>query len=164
MIVSLKQRVPRRRVLTIITFFHSSLMAHTSFDCSYHIVLCPKYRKKIIYGTYKTQLWNILNDLLREMKIEKLEWHLMKDHIHLQLKIPPSLSVAKVIGTLKWKSAIRLHNRYAPRRTALGHKHFWSRWYFVRTTGLDIEMINNYIRNQVKEDIIEDGNQLDLHF
>lgn len=141
-----------------------STMAHTTHDCTYHIVFCPKYRKKIIYGKFKTQLWNILTEILRQMKIEKIEWHLSKNHIHLQLRIPPSLAVSSVVWKLKWKSAITLYNRHSTRRTATGNKHFWSRWFFVRTNGLDIDMINNYIRNQETEDIYEDWNQLDMDF
>ena len=136
----------------------------TDADCTYHIVFCPKYRKKIIYGKLKIQLWNILNNLLKQMKIEKLEGHLMKDHVHLQLKIPPSISVSAIVWKLKGKSAITLYNKHASRRTATGNKHFWSRWFFVRTTGLDVAMVNNYIRNQEKEDIEDDGNQLDMNF
>lgn len=90
-------------------------MAHVTWDCTYHIVICPKYRKRKIYGILKKNLWKILTKLLGEMKIEKLEWNLWIDHIHLQLKIPPSLSVSKVIGTNKGKSAIRLHNQYGSR-------------------------------------------------
>ena len=138
-------------------------MAHVTWDCTYHIVICPKYRRRKIYGRLKKSLWAILTKLLGEMKIEKLEWNLSQDHIHLQLKIPPSLSVSKVIGTLKGKSAIRLHNQYGTKKHTT-NKHFWSRWYFVRTTGLDLNMINEYIRNQEDEDKREDWNQLDLEF
>ena len=98
------------------------------------------------------------------MKIEKLEGHLMPDHIHLQLKIPPSLSIARVIWTLKWKSAIRLHNKFATRPIRTTNKAFYSTGYFVRTTGLDVDMINNYIRSQEDQDKSIDGNQLDINF
>ena len=116
---------------------------------------------KLVY--YKTSLWKIITKLLGEIKIEKLEWNLWVDHVHLQLKIPPSLSVSKVIGILKGKSAIRLHNQYGTKKHTT-NKHFWSRWYFVRTTGLDLDMINAYIRNQQEDDKREDWNQLDLEF
>lgn len=138
-------------------------MAHVTWDCTYHIVICPKYRRRKIYGKLKKSLWKILTKLLDEMKIEKLEWNLGVDHIHLQLKIPPSLPVSKVIGTLKGKSAIRLHNQHGTKKHTT-NKHFWSRWYFVRTTGLDLDMINEYIKNQEDEDKREDWNQLDLEF
>lgn len=152
-----------KQVTYIVIFFQP--MAHTTdYLCTYHIVFCPKYRKKIIYGKFKTQLWNILNDILKQMKIEKVEGYLAVDHIHLQLRIPPSLSVSTVMGKLKWKSAITLYNRCSTKRTATWNKHFWSRWYFVRTTGLDVDMVNNYIRNQETEDILEDWNQLDMNF
>ena len=76
----------------------------------------------------------------------------MSDHVHFQLKIPPSVAVCKIIGTLKGKSAIRLHNKYAKRPIRTTNKAFWSTGYFVRTTGLDIDMINAYIRNQEDDD------------
>lgn len=138
-------------------------IAHVTWDCTYHIVICPKYRKRKIYWRLKTSLWKILTKLLLEMKIEKLEWNLSQDHVHLQLKIPPSLSVSRVMGTLKGKSAIRLHNQHGTKKHTT-NKHFWSRGYFVRTTGLDQDMINEYIRNQEDDDKREDWNQLDLEF
>ena len=137
-------------------------MSHTSWDCSYHIVFCPKYRKRIIYGNKKKQLWAIINKLLQEMKIEKLEWHLCVDHVHLHLRIPPSLAVSDVVWTLKWKSAIRLHNKHATKPRKTTNKSFWSRGYFVRTTWLDAETVRRYIQNQENKDKWEDGNQLDL--
>lgn len=88
----------------------------------------------------------------------------MPDHIHFQLKIPPSIAVSKLIGTLKWKSAIRFHNKYAKRPIRTTNKAFWSTGYFVRTTWFDIDMINNYIRNQEIEDQASDGNQMDIGF
>lgn len=138
--------------------------SHAQWDCTYHLVICPKYRKKIIYGKFKTQLWDIITKLLREMKVEKIEWFLCADHIHLQLRIPPALRVASVIWQLKGKSAIQLHNRCSKKPYNTGHKHFWSRGYFIRTTGFDVKMINEYIRNQESQDKLEDWNQLDLNF
>jgi Transposase IS200 like len=79
----------------IVIFFQP--MAHTQHDCTYHIVFCPKYHKKIIYGKFKTQLGSIINEILKQMKIDKIEGHLSKDHIHLQLRIPPSLAVSTVV-------------------------------------------------------------------
>jgi putative transposase len=138
--------------------------SHVRWDCTYHIIICPKYRKRIIYGKYREHLWGILTNLLKELKIEKLEGHLMSDHVHFQLKIPPSVAVSKVIWTLKGKSAIRLHNKYAKRPIRTTNKSFWSTGYFVRTTGLDIDMINSYIRNQEDEDKNQDWDQMDLNF
>jgi len=140
-----------------------SKMSHVTWDCTYHIVICPKYRKRRIYGQLKNKLWEILNQLLKELKIEKLEWHLCQDHIHFQLKIPPHLSISDAMWALKWKSAIRLHNQYWTRKHTT-NKHFWSRGYYVRTTWLDQDMINAYIRHQEDQDKREDWNQLDLDF
>jgi putative transposase len=138
--------------------------AHVKWDCTYHIVFCPKFRKKIIYGKFKKQLGWIITELLKELKVEKLEGHLMPDHIHLQVKIPPSMSVSAFMGHLKWKSAIRLHNKYANKPIRTTNKSFWSTGYFVRTTWLDIDMINAYIRNQEDKDKRDDWNQLDMNF
>ena len=145
------------------TYQEYSHGSHVRWDCTYHIVFCPKFRKRIIYGKYKKYLWEIITTLLKEMKIEKLEGHLMPDHIHLQIKIPPSVSVARVVWSLKGKSAIRLHNKFATRPIRTTNKSFYSTGYFVRTTGLDVDMINNYIRNQEDQDKQQDGNQLDMN-
>jgi putative transposase len=102
-------------------------LSHTSWECTYHIILCPKYRKRIIYGKYREELGSILNKLLQELKIEKLEGHLCADHIHLHLRIAPSISVANAIGALKGKSAIRLHNKFSKKPLKTTGKHFWSR-------------------------------------
>ena len=134
-------------------------LSHVRWDCKYHVVIVPKYRKKSLYGKRRKQIGDILRELCRQRGVELLEGHLMPDHIHMCLRIAPKFSVALVIGFLKGKSAVRIH------RQILGHKrvtgmHFWARGYCVSTVGLDEETIRRYIREQ--EDTENDQPDLDL--
>ncbi|MDY6839471.1 MAG: IS200/IS605 family transposase [Thermodesulfobacteriota bacterium] len=133
-------------------------LTHVRWDCKYHVVIVPKYRKKVLYGKNRKRIGEILRDLCRQRGVEVMEGHLMSDHVHMCLRIAPKYSVAFVIGFLKGKSAVRIH------RHILGHKrvtglHFWSRGYCVSTVGLDEETVRRYIREQ--ESI--DSNQPDLN-
>ena len=133
-------------------------LSHVKWDCKYHVVIVPKYRKRVLYGQVKTKVGEILRDLCRQKGIEVVEGHLMPDHVHMCLSVPPKHSIAFAIGFLKGKSAVRIHR-------SLGHKrmtglHFWSRGYSVSTVGLDEAMIRKYIREQER---LETGQQtLDL--
>ncbi len=132
-------------------------LTHVRWDCKYHVVIVPKYRKKVLYGKNRKRKGEILRDLCGQRGVEVMEGHLMSDHVHMCLRIAPKYSVAFVIGFLKGKSAVRIH------RHILGHKrvtglHFWSRGYCVSTVGLDEETVRRYIREQ--ESI--DSNQPDL--
>jgi putative transposase len=134
-------------------------LSHVRWDCKYHVVIVPKYRKKSLYGKRRKQIGDILRELCRQRGVELLEGHLMPDHIHMCLRIAPKFSVAFVIGFLKGKSAVRIH------RNILGHKrvtgmHFWAKGYCVSTVGLDEETIRRYIREQ--EDKENDQPDLDL--
>jgi len=134
-------------------------LTHVRWDCKYHVVLVPKYRKKELYGKRRKRIGDVLRDLCRQRGVELLEGHLMPDHVHMCLRIAPKFSVALVIGFLKGKSAVRIH------RQILGHKrvtgmHFWARGYCVSTVGLDEETIRRYIREQ--EGIESDQPDLDL--
>ena len=131
-------------------------LSHVHWDCKYHVVLVPKYRKRVLYGRLKRELGEVLRDLARQKGIEIEEGHLMADHVHMCLKIPPKFSVAFVLGFMKGKSAVRIHRK-------AGHKkvtgmHFWSRGYCVSTVGLDEATIKRYIREQEKKE----KDQLDL--
>ena len=133
-------------------------LTHVRWDCKYHVVIVPKYRRKVLYGKNRKRIGEILRDLCRQRGVEVMEGHLMSDHVHMCLRIAPKYSVAFVIGFLKGKSAVRIH------RHILGHKrvtglHFWSRGYCVSTVGLDEETVRRYIREQ--ESI--DSNQPDLN-
>jgi putative transposase len=134
-------------------------LAHVRWECKYHVVIIPKYRRKVIYGRLKKQIGAILRELCRQKGIELLEGHLMPDHIHMCLSIPPKYSVAHTIGFLKGKSAVRIHRELLHERRMTG-LHFWATGYSVSTVGLDEERIRQYIRDQEK---LESGQgELDL--
>ena len=124
--------------------------AHVKWECKYHLVWVPKYRRKVLYGKVRTRTREILRDLCRQKGVEIVEGNVRKDHIHVCLSIPPKYSVAHVAGFLKGKSAIRLHREFIGRRA--GEKNFWIRGYCVSTVGLDEEQIRRYIREQEKHD------------
>ena len=124
--------------------------AHVKWECKYHIVWVPKYRRKVLYGRVRTRTREIIRDLCGQKGVEIVEGNVRKDHIHLCLSIPPKFSVAHVTGFLKGKSAIRLHREFVGQRS--GEKHFWIRGYCVSTVGLDEEAIRRYIRDQEKDD------------
>ena len=124
-------------------------LSHVRWDCKFHIVIVPKYRKKKLYGKFKKRVGEIIRDLCRQKGIELLEGNLKSDHIHMCLSVPPKFSIAFVIGFLKGKSAIRIHRDFLKTRKTKG-LHFWARGYCVSTVGLDEETVRRYIREQEK--------------
>jgi len=137
--------------------------SHVVWDCVYHIVIVPKYRKKMLFGAIKKELREILYELSKQKGIEIIEGHICPDHVHMVISIPPKYSVANAMGFLKGKSAIRLHQLFS-RKKPLTQKSFWSRGYFVRTVGIDRETAEEYVRNQWKKDQYIEGDQLDLRW
>ena len=127
-------------------------LSHTRWDCKYHIVFIPKKRKKMIYGSLRKYLGEILHDLAQQKGIEILEGHLMKDHVHMCLSVPPKFSVSTVVGYLKGKSAIAIARRFRGRQRNFNGEHFWARGYFVSTVGLDEHVVREYIRHQENTD------------
>ena len=125
--------------------------AHVRWYCRYHIVIVPKYRRKSMFGAIRRDVGKILRELCRRFEIEVLEGHVMPDHVHMCLSIPPKYSVANAIGKLKGKSAILSNQRFGRRKNVMGFS-FWSRGYCVSTIGLEETMIRQYIRNQEKEE------------
>ncbi len=121
-------------------------LAHVRWECKYHVVIIPKYRKRVLYGKAKRDVGVILRDLCRQKGVEVLEGHLCPDHIHMCLRIPPKFSVSFFLGFLKGKSAIRIHRGQG--ETRMVGKHFWAPGYCVSTVGLDEETIRRYIRDQ----------------
>jgi putative transposase len=119
------------------------------WDCKYHVVFVRKYRKKELYGKLRRHIGPILQDLYRQKGVEVVEGHVMPDHIHVCLSIPPKYSVSRVIGFLKGKSAVRIHRNLLGERRLTG-LHFWATGYCVSTVGLDEETIKQYIRDQEK--------------
>ena len=122
-------------------------LSHVRWDCKYHVVFVPKYRKKALFGKFRRQVGEILNDLCRQHGVELLEGHLMSDHVHMCLRVPPKFSVAHVIGFLKGKSAVLIHRKVLKQRRVTG-LHFLARGYCVSTVGLDETTIREYIRKQ----------------
>ncbi len=126
-------------------------LSHVRWDCKYHIVIVPKYRQKKLYGKFRNQVRDIFQELCRQKGVEILEGHLMADHIHMCLKVPPKFSIAFVIGFLKGKSAVLIHRKILKTKKMTG-LHFWARGYCVSTVGLDEATIRKYIRSQEKNE------------
>ena len=127
-------------------------LSHTRWDYKYHIVFIPKCRRKLLYGNLRQHLGEIFRKLASQKESRTEEGHLMPDHVHMMILIPPKYSVSQVVGYIKGKSAIHLARVYAERRRNYVGQHFWARGYFVSTVGRDEEVIREYIRNQEVED------------
>jgi putative transposase len=134
-------------------------LAHVKWECKYHIVIVPKYRRKKLFGNVRKRIGKIFQQLCRQKQIELVEGHAMPDHVHMVLSIPPKLSVAMALGYLKGKSAIQIHREFMHIRQGFTGKHFWSRGYCVSTVGLDEAMIRAYVRHQ--EDLDRDSDLFD---
>jgi putative transposase len=134
-------------------------LSHVRWDCKYHVVIIPKYRRKVFYGRLRRQIGTILRDLCRQRGVEMLEGHAMPDHIHLCLSVPPKYSVAFVLGFLKGKSAVRIHRELLHERRMSGLS-FWAPGYCVSTVGLDEARVRQYIREQ--EELENRQGELDL--
>ena len=131
--------------------------AHVKWECKYHVVIVPKYRKKVMYGKMRRNLGGVLRQLCRQKDVELVEGHAMADHVHMLLSVPPRYSIAMIIGYLKGKSAIRIHRDYGRIRGSLFGHSFWSRGYCVGTIGLDEESIRRYIEEQEERDDEDQG-------
>ena len=127
-------------------------LAHTKWNCKYHIVFAPKFRRQIIYGRLKTEIGKILRTLCERKEIEILEANLCADHVHMLIAIPPKYSVSQIMGYLKGKSSLMIFDRFAHMKYKYGNRHFWCRGYYVDTIGRNQKKIAEYIRNQLKED------------
>ena len=125
---------------------------HTVWDCKYHIVWIPKYRKKSLYKDLRQYVGPVLKDLARQKECKIEEGHLMGDHVHILISIPPKYSVSQVVGFLKGKSAISIARNYMGRKKNFTGQTFWARGYHVSTVGRDEEVIRNYIKHQEQED------------
>ena len=124
-------------------------LSHVRWECKYHVVIIPKYRRKVLYGRFKERIGMILRELCEQRGVELIEGHAQADHVHMCLSIPPKFSVAHTIGFLKGKSAVRVHRELLHERRMTG-LHFWATGYCVSTVGLDEERIRKYIREQDK--------------
>ena len=135
-------------------------LAHSKWNCKYHVVFAPKYRRMIIYNQIKVDIGKILRKLCDQKGIEIIEAELCPDHIHMLIAIPPKYSVAQIMGYLKGKSSLIIFDRHANLKYKYGNRHFWCRGYYVDTVGKNTKKIAEYIRNQLQEDIA--GDQLTL--
>ena len=127
-------------------------LSHSRWDCKYHVVFIPKKRKKRIFGALRQHLGEIFRELARQKESQIVEGHLMGDHVHMCISIPPKLAVSHVVGYIKGKSAIAIARHFGGRRRNFTGEVFWARGYFVSTVGLDEAMVRAYIRNQEDED------------
>ena len=125
---------------------------HTKWECKYHLTWIPKYRKKELFGDLRNHLGEVLRELARRRECEILEGHLMPDHAHMLISIPPKCAVSQVVGFIKGKSAIHIAREvFGDRKNITGHK-FWARGFHVSTVGKDEEVIRKYIKEQERED------------
>jgi len=131
-------------------------LAHTKWECKYHIVFSPKYRRQIIYGKIKLDIGQMLRKLCEYKGVEIIEAEACKDHIHMLISIPPKYSVAQIMGYLKGKSSLMIFEKYANLKYKYGNRHFWCRGYYVSTVGANKKAIQEYIQNQLQEDYSED--------
>jgi len=127
-------------------------LSHTAWECKYHVVWIPKYRKKKLYGKLRQHLGALIKDLAKQKESMVLEGHLMSDHVHMLISIPPKYAVSQVIGFIKGKSAIYVARTYVGQRKNFTGQNFWARGYFVSTVGMDEDAIREYIKKQEKED------------
>ena len=133
-----------------------NILSHTTWNCKYHIVFAPKFRRQVIYGKLKTDIGKILRELCERKEIEIIEAECCKEHVHMLMQIPPKYSVAEIMGYLKGKSSLIIFDRHANLKYKYGNRHFWCRGYFVDTVGKNAKKIEEYIRNQQQEDKMYD--------
>ena len=131
-------------------------LAHTKWECKYHIVFAPKYRRQIIYGSIKEDIGKMLRKLCEYKGVEIIEAEACKDHIHMLVSIPPKYSVSQIMGYLKGKSSLMIFEKYANMKYKYGNRHFWCRGYYVSTVGQNRRAIEAYIKNQLQEDYAEE--------
>ena len=131
-------------------------LSHTTWNCKYHIVFAPKFRRQVIYGKLKTDIGKILRELCERKEIEIIEAECCKEHVHMLMQIPPKYSVAEIMGYLKGKSSLIIFDRHANLKYKYGNRHFWCRGYFVDTVGKNAKKIDEYIRNEQQEDKMYD--------
>ena len=146
-----------RRIIMVSKTNDDSSLSHTKWNCKYHIVFIPKYRRKAIYGKLRADIGQILRQLCDYKNVEIIEAHAMPDHIHMLLKIPPKISVSGFMGYLKGKSVLMIFERHANLKYRYGNRHFWAKGFFVSTVGLNTKVVEDYIRNQEKEDMVQDN-------
>jgi len=132
--------------------YDNQSLSHTRWECKYHVVWIPKYRKKAIYGDLRKYLGDIFRELAEQKESRVIEGHLMADHVHILLTIPPKYSVSQVVGFIKGKSAIQIARNFQGRKKNFTGQHFWARGFYVSTVGKDENAVREYIQRQEQED------------
>ena len=127
-------------------------LSHTKWECKYHVVFIPKYRRKALYGELRSNLGEVIRKLTEQKESKIEEGHLLTDHVHIMISIPPKYSVSQVVGYIKGKSAIHIARTFMGKQRNFVGQHFWARGYFVSTVGRDEGVVREYIRNQEAED------------
>lgn len=135
-------------------------LEHTRLNCKYHVVWAPKYRRKIIYGKYRSEIGKILHRLCEYKGVEIVEANVGIDHIHMCLRIPPKFSVAQIMGYLKGKSSLMIFEQFSNLKYKYGNRHFWCKGYFVSTVGINEVTTIKYIREQESHDKLVDQHSL----
>ena len=131
----------------------NSSLAHTTWECKYHIVFTPQFRRKVIYQQIRADVGHILSELCKRKGIEIIEAEACPDHIHMLVRIPPKYSVSEIMGYLKGKSSLMIFDRHSNLKYKYGSRHFWCRGYYVDTVGKNAKKIEEYIRNQLQEEL-----------
>ena len=131
-------------------------LSHSKWDCKYHIVFAPKFRRQEIYGSKKREIGKILRTLCEREGVNIIEANACPDHIHMLVEIPPKMSVSSFMGKLKGKSSLMIFEKYSNLKYKYGNRHFWCRGYYVSTVGRNKQAIERYIKNQLHEDMISD--------
>ena len=131
-------------------------LAHTTWNCKYHIVFAPKYRRRAIYGKIRADIGRIIRMLCERKGVNIIEAELCPDHVHMLVEIPPKYSVADIVGYIKRKRSLMIFDRHANLKYKYGNRHFWCRGYYVDTVGKNAKKIEEYIRQQLQEDIAAD--------
>ena len=130
----------------------NKILSHTTWNCKYHIVFAPKYRRKIFYESHRKEIMDTIRELCRWKGVEIIEGEMAVDHVHLLLMIPPKMSVSGFMGYLKGKSSLIIYQKFGQAKYQYRCREFWCRGYYVDTTGKNTEVIKKYIANQLKQD------------
>lgn len=140
----------------------TNTLSHTTWNCKYHIVFAPKYRRKVFYGEKRIEIGNILRELCRWKGISIIEAEVCPDHVHMLVEIPPKMSISSFMGFLKGKSSLMIYERWGNMKFKYRNRQFWCRGYYVDTAGKNVYKIQEYIKNQLAEDQASDQLTLDM--
>ena len=127
-------------------------LSHSRWDCKYHVVFVPKRRRKALFGTIRQKLGGVFHELARQKECRIVQGHVLPDHVHICIEIPPKYAVASIVGFLKGKSAIAIAREFAGKERNFTGEHFWARGYAVSTVGFNLEQVKAYIRTQEADD------------